>query len=60
MLVLCCVTPRCVCASQVDYMRQAVSYLNHEPAIERYAWFTTRWYLVSSSLTAPTLLTACI
>ncbi len=58
--MLCCVTPRCACASQVNYMRQAVSYLNHEPAIERYAWFTTRWYSVSSLLLHPPLFTACI
>lgn len=32
---------------QVQYTRQALAYLNSEPAVERYAWFTSRGYGVS-------------
>ena len=33
--------------TQVWYTRQALQYLNNEPAVERYAWFTSRGYGVS-------------
>ena len=33
--------------AQEQYTRQALAYLNNEPAVERYAWFTTRGYGVS-------------
>jgi Glycosyl hydrolase catalytic core len=33
--------------TQVQYTRQALAYLNNEPAVERYAWFTSRGYGVS-------------
>lgn len=42
--------------AQLYYMRKAVAYLNSEPAVERYAWFTTRWYSVSWRFTAVCLL----
>jgi Glycosyl hydrolase catalytic core len=32
---------------QVQYTRKALAYLNNEPSVERYAWFTSRGYGVS-------------
>lgn len=29
---------------QIAYAKQAVAYLNSEPAVERYAWFSSRGY----------------